>query len=537
MRPLHPIDFIFLSLEKRQQPMHVGGLFLFQIPDDAPASFMQDLVANIRDCKSTPIPPFNNYLNGLFWDEDQEFDIDHHFRHIALPQPGRIRELLVYISQEHSTLIDRAKPLWTCHIIEGIEGNRFAMYFKIHHAMVDGVAGMRLVEKSFSKDPMDTRIVPPWCIENSRPKHKQGIKSSRIKKIFTGIKDQIEATPKVTQELFQTVFKEMGKNPDYVSSFQAPSSLLNQRVSSARRFAAQSFDLDRFKVISKVLGVTINDLILAVCSGALRDYLLTQDALPHKPLIAMVPASIRDDESDVSNRITMILANLGTHKEDPLDRLAIIQRSVQNAKQRFKRMTSNQILNYSAFVYGAAGLNIISGVLPKRQAFNIVISNVPGPREPLYWNGAKLDALYPASIVLDGQALNITMTSYLNKLEVGLTGCRNALPKMQNLLTHLEDEIQKFEQLIESKLMEDPELKKLITESTRPIIPRIGEIETAENLSHSETKADTTAAEIIEVDLAIEKENKLAQETALDLETSLEPEKSASEIEDLRKQA
>ena len=135
----------------------------------------------------------------------------------------------------------------------------------------------------------------------------------------------------------------------------------------------------------------------------------------------------------------------------PLERLEIIRRSMQNSKQRFSRMTANEILNYSAVVYGPAGLNIMSGMLPKRQAFNLVISNVPGPREPLYWNGAKLDALYPASIVMDGQALNITMTSYLDKLEVGLTACRNALPKMQNLLTHLEDEIQRFEEIIEEK--------------------------------------------------------------------------------------
>ncbi|MCT8089785.1 wax ester/triacylglycerol synthase family O-acyltransferase [Acinetobacter sp. C_4_1] len=448
MRPLHPIDFIFLSLEKRQQPMHVGGLFLFQIPDNAPETFIQDLVADIRKSKCLPVTPFNNKLNGLFWDEDQEFDLDHHFRHIALPHPGRIRELLTYISQEHSALLDRAKPLWTCNIIEGIEGNRFAMYFKIHHAMVDGIAGMRLVEKSLSQDPNAKSIVPLWCVEGPRAKRIKNPPKSRIKKIMGTLKDQLEATPKVMYELSQTIFKDMGRNPDYVSSFQAPSSILNQRVSSSRRFAAQSFELGRLSRIAKTLGVTINDVVLAICSGALREYLLSQHALPKKPLIAMVPASIRDDNSDVSNRITMILANLGTNKETPLERLQIIRRSVLNAKQRFKRMNSNQILNYSALVYGAAGLNIVSGMMPKRQAFNIVISNVPGPREPLYWNGAKLDALYPASIVLDGQALNITMTSYLDKLEVGLTGCRHALPKMQNLLTHLEDEIQRFEEIV-----------------------------------------------------------------------------------------
>ncbi|MDN5442732.1 MAG: wax ester/triacylglycerol synthase family O-acyltransferase [Acinetobacter sp.] len=448
MRPLHPIDFIFLSLEKRQQPMHVGGLFLFQIPENAPASFIQNLVADIRNSKSIPIPPFNNKLNGLFWDEDEEFDLDHHFRHIALPQPGRILELLTYISQEHSSLIDRAKPLWTCHIIEGIEGNRFAMYFKIHHAMVDGIAGMRLVEKSLSQDPNAKSIVPPWCVEGPRAKRLKEPNVSRFKKIMNGVMGQLGSTPRVMYELSQTVMKDMGRNPDYVSSFQAPSSILNQRVSSSRRFAAQSFEFDRLRHISKSLGVTINDIVLAICSGALREYLLSQDALPKKPLIAMVPASVRDDDSSMSNRITMILANLGTHKEDPLERLAIVRRSVQNAKEKFKRMNSNQILNYSAFVYSAAGLNIASGLLPKRQAFNLVISNVPGPREPLYWNGARLDALYPASIILNGQALNITMTSYLDKLEVGLTACRNALPKMQNLLTHLEEEIQRFEAIV-----------------------------------------------------------------------------------------
>ncbi|WP_349927385.1 wax ester/triacylglycerol synthase family O-acyltransferase [Acinetobacter sp. A1-4-2] len=448
MRPLHPIDFIFLSLEKRQQPMHVGGLFLFQIPDNAPDTFIQDLVADIRKSKCLPVAPFNNKLNGLFWDEDQEFDLDHHFRHIALPHPGRIRELLTYISQEHSALLDRAKPLWTCNIIEGIEGNRFAMYFKIHHAMVDGIAGMRLVEKSLSYDPEAKSIVPLWCVEGPRAKRLKEPKASRIKKVMGAVKSQFEATPKVMYELSQTICKDMGRNPDYVSSFQAPSSILNQRVSSSRRFAAQSFELGRLSKIAKALGVTINDVVLAICSGALREYLISHHALPKKPLIAMVPASIRDDDSEVSNRITMILANLGTHKDTPLERLQIIRRSVLNAKQRFKRMNSNQILNYSALVYGAAGLNIVSGMMPKRQAFNIVISNVPGPREPLYWNGAKLDALYPASIVLDGQALNITMTSYLDKLEVGLTGCRNALPKMQNLLTHLEDEIQHFEEIV-----------------------------------------------------------------------------------------
>lgn len=447
MRPLNPIDFIFLSLEKRQQPMHVGGLFLFKLPDDASPTFIQDLVQDIRHSKAVPVPPFNQVLNGLFWDVDEEFDLDHHFRHISLPAPGRIRELLVYISQEHSALIDRAKPLWTCHIIEGIEGNRFAMYFKIHHAMVDGVAGMRLIEKSLSHSPNETSIVPIWCVRQNKLKRPEPKPLGAVKSMIKLAKSQMQAAPTVTKELYHVLTKELGKHPDYVSTFQAPASVLNQRVSSSRRFAAQSFELERFRTIAKCLNKTLNDVVLAVCAGAIRSYLLSINQLPKRPLIAMVPASLRSDDSAHGNQITMILANLGTHKADPLERITIIQRSMQHTKERFKRMTAQQILNYSALVYGAAGVNILSGLMPKHQAFNLVISNVPGPKEPLYWNGAKLDALYPASIVLDGQALNITMTSYLDKLEVGLTACRQAMPRMQSLLALLEDEIQTFEHL------------------------------------------------------------------------------------------
>ena len=445
MRPLHPIDFIFLSLEKRQQPMHVGGLFLFQIPKNSPSTFIQDLVTDIRNSKCKPVAPFNNTLNGLFWDKDDEFDLDHHFRHIALPHPGRIRELLIYISQEHGTLIDRAKPLWTCTIIEGIEGNRFAMYFKIHHAMVDGVASMRLMEKSFAKDPNIHSIVPPWCIEKrrSQPETKNPVR--RLSSKLNHLKQQMNIVPGVYHELTQALH-DRRHDPDYVSSFQAPVCILNQRISASRRFAAQSFNLQRFRHIAKALQITLNDVILAVCSGALREYLMSLNSLPAKPLIAMVPTSIRsDNDSDTSNRITMILANLATHISDPIERAKIISRSVSNAKTRFKRMTQDQILGYSAFVYAAAGLNIISGLMPKHQAFNLVISNVPGPREPLYWNGAKLEALYPASVVFDGQALNITLTSYLDKLEVGIVACRNTLPKVQSLLMLLEQEIQNYE--------------------------------------------------------------------------------------------
>lgn len=444
MRALGPIDQVFLWLERRQQPMHVGGLLLFKIPEGADHTFIQDVAARFK-AVTPPVRPFNQRLEGMFWEEDDEFDLEHHFRHIALPEPGRIRELLAYVSQEHSALLDRAKPLWECHLIEGIEGNRFALYFKIHHSLVDGVAGMRIAQKSLSCDPDEKALTPLWAVKRDRRPKEETTVLSNFADTINRLRHQAASVPRVAKELYDAIKASYEKDPDYVSVFQAPRSILNQRVSGSRRFAAQSYNLPRIKAIGKKLGVTINDVVMAMCAGALRTYLLELNALPAKPLIAMVPMSLRKDDSDGGNQISMILANLGTHLDDPRARLDIIHRSVQNAKDRFSRMSQSEIMAYSALIYSIAGMNLMTGIAPKMQAFNIVISNVPGPKEPMYWNGAQLDGFYPVSIVLDGMALNITLTSYVDKLEFGLIACRKALPSMQRLLTYLEDALEELE--------------------------------------------------------------------------------------------
>ncbi|MDO9179929.1 MAG: wax ester/triacylglycerol synthase family O-acyltransferase [Agitococcus sp.] len=444
MRALGPIDQAFLWLERRQQPMHVGGLMLFKIPEDADKNFVQEVAARFK-AVTPPVRPFNQRLEGMFWEEDEEFDLEHHFRHIALPDPGRVRELLAYVSQEHSALLDRAKPLWECHLIEGIEGNRFALYFKMHHAVVDGVAGMRIAQKSLSTDPNEKALTPLWAVKRDKRPKEETTALSNFADTMTRLRHQASSIPKVAKELYQAIRASYEHDPDYVSVFQAPRSILNQKVSGSRRFAAQSYDLPRIKAIGKALGVTINDVVMAMCAGALRSYLLELNALPAKPLIAMVPMSLRRDDSDGGNQISMILANLGTHLADPKARLDIIHRSVQNAKDRFSRMSPSEIMAYSALVYSISGANLMTGIAPKLQAFNVIISNVPGPKEKMYWNGAELDGFYPVSIVLNGMALNMTLTSYVDKLEFGLIACRKALPSMQRLLAYLEDALDELE--------------------------------------------------------------------------------------------
>lgn len=451
MTPLSPVDQLFLWLEKRQQPMHVAGLQLFTFPEDAGPKYIRELAEQMRSYDK-PQPPFNKRLvtrfGQGFWETDEHFDIDHHFRHEALPKPGRIRELLALVSAEHSNLLDRARPLWEVHLIEGIQNRRFALYSKIHHSLVDGIGAMRMGMRALSTDPTMRNLPPVWAMERRRSSS-GGLPSptdvaSGMAHLAAGIGKQAATLPNVLREVMK-VSNKAKRDPNYVSVFQAPHCQLNEPITGSRRFAAQSYSLSRIKTLAKAFDATLNDIVLAMCGSALRDYLISMHELPDRPLIAMVPVSLRKDDSDGGNQIAMILANLGTHIADPMNRLQVIKASVEEAKCRFRSMSPEEILNYTALTLAPTGINLLTGLAPKWQAFNVVISNVPGPKEPLYWNGARLNGMYPVSIALDRIALNITLTSYCDSLEFGLIGCRRTLPSMQRLLDYLENGIRELE--------------------------------------------------------------------------------------------
>lgn len=450
MKALSPVDQLFLMLEKRQQPMHVAGLQLFSFPEGAGPKYVRELAESMRQAAS-PEGPFNKRLQYRlgrpYWRTDKQFDIDHHFRHSALPKPGRIRELLALVSAEHSNLMDRERPLWEAHLIEGIKGRQFALYTKVHHSMMDGVSAMRMGMQALSSDPKERDLPPVWAHLPAKAT-KSSVRPvdavSGLAQLAAAGGKQLSTLPGLAREVYK-VSQKARREDDYVSIFQAPHSLLNQRITGSRRFAAQSFSLSRIKRIGQAYGCTVNDIVLTICGSALREYLIGQNALPEAPLIAMVPISLRDDDSIGGNNIATILANLGTHIADPANRLRVIKASVEDAKARYKSMSKSEILNFTALMLAPTGLNLITGLAPKWQAFNVVISNVPGPREPLYWNGARLNGMYPVSIVLDRMALNITLTSYCDQLEFGLIGCRRTLPSMQRMLNYLEQGIRELE--------------------------------------------------------------------------------------------
>lgn len=446
MKALSPADTAFLLLEKRHQPMHVGGLFLATPPKGAGPDFLEQAAERMRRA-TKPTPPFDKQLTrkfgAWFWERDEQFDVDHHFRHYALPRPGRVRELLRMVSQLHAAPLDRARPLWELYLIDGVDGGRFAIYSKIHHSLVDGIAAMRILQQCLSEDPADVDMPPPWAATRSK-KLKVDERPQGVAEFFSMVGSQLESVPKVTREIART-FREVRNDEDRSSDMRAPPCIFNQPISGSRRFAAQSYPLDRIRAVAKAHRATLNDVVLAMCASALRRYLLDLGELPSKPLIAMVPMSIRRDDSDSGNQVAMILANLGTHLLDPARRLKTIQRSVQQSKERYSAMTPGEILAYAATLLGPAGLNFLTSAVPRVQAFNVIISNVPGPKQPLYFNGARIEGMYPVSIVVDGQALNLTLTSYVDKLEFGVIACRRTLPRIQRLLEYLEMGLKELE--------------------------------------------------------------------------------------------
>jgi diacylglycerol O-acyltransferase / wax synthase len=450
--PLMPVtDSMFLLVESREHPMHVGGLQLFKKPDGAGPEYLRDIRRNLLDSdnmrsvfRRRPARPVNT-LGHVAWTTDANLELDYHFRHSALPQPGRIRELLELASRWHGTLLDRHRPLWEIHLIEGLQDNRFAMYTKVHHSLMDGVSALRQLQGTLSDDPSDMDCPPPWGSRREagakRPARTSGSLFQNAQRTLSQVAGLAPAAVKVANEAF--------REHTLTLPMQAPKTMFNVPIGGARRFAAQSWSLDRVRKIAANAGMSRNDVVLAMCSGALRDYLIEHSALPDAPMTAMVPVSLRrkTDPGEASgNNIGALLCNLATDKADPAERLTAIHKSMRDGKRLFSELTPLQTLVLSAVNVAPLGISPIPGIVNNtRPPFNIVISNVPGPRKQMYWNGAQLDGIYPASVLLDGQALNITLTSNGDNLDFGITGCRRSVPHLQRILIHLDTALAELE--------------------------------------------------------------------------------------------
>lgn len=460
--PMSPADSMFLIGETREQPMHVGGLELFDPPEGAEG---WDALALYEKWRAEPVvnPRLRKRARRTLttgglpaWSEDADVDIDHHFRHSALPKPGRVLELLALVSRLHGTPLDRSRPLWEFHIIEGLADGRLALYTKVHHSVMDGISAMKLGEACLSDDP-DGEFVPPWAITR---KHRPTPPADVVHHDVNPVQQIVgagqtalhlaESAASIAPALATTLLRGVRGEAAPVS-FSAPRTIFNTSISGSRRFAAQDWPLERLRRIAKSGEFTLNDVVLSMCSGALRSYLMDLNALPDAPLIAMVPVSLRDETGGgrEGNAIGMTMCNLGTHKPEAGDRLEHVHESMVAGKAALSAMSPVQILMMSALGISPMALNLVFPLQDvARPPFNLIISNVPGPRRQTYLDGGATSGMYPLSIPVQGQALNITCTTYGDDIGFGLVGCRRRVPHLQRLLGHLEDEVGALERAV-----------------------------------------------------------------------------------------
>lgn len=447
-----PTDSMFLFSESREHPMHVGGLSLFQPPKGAGPEFVRDfyeaLVANDEFQPTFRKHPatIGGGIARVAWAYDDDVDVDYHVRRSALPTPGRVRDLLELTSRLHTSLLDRHHPLWELHVVEGLKDGRFALYTKMHHALIDGVSAVKLMQRTMSTDPDDTRVRAMWNLPRPPRPPSNGGDASRLGSLVKMAGSVLGIAPSTVKLARAALFEQQLTLP-----FAAPHSMLNVKVGGARRCAGQSWSLDRIKAVKEAAGVTVNDAVMAMCAGALREYLLERDALPDAPLVAMVPVSLRSeaDADSGGNKVGSILCNLATDVDDPAQRLDVIADSMRRNKKVLAQLPSYQVMALSALNMAPLTLAGVPGFLATvPPPFNIVISNVPGSGDPLYYGGAKLDGSYPLSNIPDGQALNITLVNNGGNLDFGLVGCRRSVPHLQRLLAHLETSLADLEQAV-----------------------------------------------------------------------------------------
>ncbi|HUO37938.1 MAG TPA: wax ester/triacylglycerol synthase family O-acyltransferase, partial [Mycobacterium sp.] len=405
MQLISPLDSTFLLAESREHPLHVAGLQLFTPPEGAGPQFVQASYEAIRACHGVT-PAFRKHpavtlggITNLAWSFDEQVDLDYHLRRSALPAPGRVRELLELTSRLHGSLLDRHRPLWETHLIEGLKDGRFAIYTKMHHAIVDGVSALNLLQGSLSSDPHDYQIQAPWSLLPRR-RTPPSTRSGRWENLTSTVRSVARYAPSTIALGRAALLQQQLTLP-----FRAPRTMLNVPIGGARRCAAQSWSLDRVKAVKNAAGVTVNDVVLAMCAGALHRYLIERDAMPDAPLIAMVPVNLRTEtDADGGNVASAVLCNLATHLGDPAQRLATIHASMRDNKAVLSQLPRAQAI---ALGLSSVLAPTLLGGLPglgssAPPSFNVCISNVPGLRHPLYRNGARLDGNYPMSIVVDG---------------------------------------------------------------------------------------------------------------------------------------
>lgn len=442
MRRMSAVDAAFLYGETPAWHMHVSAVLVAN-PATAPDGFSVDELKRRIEQRLHLAPQFRWRLVevpfGLDrpgWIEDPDFDIDSHIRRIGVPPPGGPEQLGNLIGELVAIKLDRRKPLWEFWVIDGLEGGKIALLAKVHHSIIDGISGSELASVLFDLEPS-----PP---DPPEPDHLRVVEHmpDATGLFFRGVGEVVRmpwrvarlATQSAKQGLTFLGFQRQSSSP--AAPFQAPRTSFNTELTPHRRFAYASVPLDEVKSIRWAFDVKVNDVILALVSGALRRYLIAGDELPRSPLIAQVPVSLRndDDKSEVGTKVGAMFASLATDVASPALRLLSINDSTKGAKEMQRALAADKIMglteaappalvSLAARMYTAAQLDRRTPPI-----MNLIISNVPGPPFPLYCAGAEIEALYPMGPLLYGTGVNVTVFSYRDRVDFGFMVCREAVP-------------------------------------------------------------------------------------------------------------
>jgi diacylglycerol O-acyltransferase / wax synthase len=470
MRQLTSLDAQFLALENDRQTGHVGSLSLYD--GELNCGSVRELVRE----RLPLLPPFRYRLAevplGLdypYWVDDTEFDLDYHVRELALPSPGSDQQLAAQVSRIHARPLDRSRPLWELYVIQGLKSGQVGLLSKIHHAIIDGLSGAEIMGLLLDLSP-EGREMPdqpadadgagttaPGSVEMlgrgllGVPKY-----PARVARALPSTLPNISDVPAIfgaipgagtIGRLAGAVQKAAGGAAPPRTKLTAPKTSFNGRLSPHRRFAFGQLPLEEVKEVKNHYGVTVNDVVVAICASAVRHWLIDHEELPEDPLIAQIPVSVRTGEQigTYGNRILLMASALHTEESDPVQRLMATHEAMREVKERHKALPAQLLQDANHFIppaifSRAAGLTFrmsTSGL--GRPAWNLVISNVPGPQIPLYLAGARLDANYPVSVITDGMGLNITVMSYCGHLDFGILADRDQMPDVWSLIGWLRE--------------------------------------------------------------------------------------------------
>ncbi len=453
---MSPLDAVWLMMESEDTPMHVGVLAIFQKPRNAPQDYLSQLAGQMRESRELA-PPWNYRLSDprgallkLRLVEKQDFELDYHFRHSALPEPGGERELGLMVSRLHSHALDRERPLWEFHLIEGLERDRFAFYVKVHHALVDDGNGISMLLSSLSGSSKSRNIPPLWAIPLAAPESDDELGGEGRGSLADPV-ESIASISRAASGLLRNAFKRRADG-SFPIAFDTPRSTLNRHINSQRRFATQQIEQQRIQRLAKATGSNVDEILAYLCGSTLRRFFKEYNALPEEPLIGALPVSLQErNEHLPGNAIAGIRVALGTHIGDPLARLDAVKASAQEVREERASLPEEAVTPYvmlrAAPIY-ASQLPVVGQFVPP--LFNLIVSNTPGPDRPRYFYGARLEAIYPMSPLMQFSALSIDCVSYAGTFNIGFTGARDTLPHLQRLAVYLGKAVDDLEELVQT---------------------------------------------------------------------------------------